>query len=303
MPLRLIDNPRKVRTLTDDMESLYWSLLYGALRFVKHDNSVVLLGKNDFFSSVDEPLVDEEDDEVKVGALAKREWLRDGSRLASVKWSSDPFSEFMQDVTKIWARFYRHVDTDDSKDFGDSIVDPDEWDKFCIKLSKTNWFVKKIDKALAKYSSGWKDDMVQDQFPKKTAEEVRALLDDIQATKRNASRMSIDPRSRKAGMPGHSVRKTESRMQVDPRTSLLKRRFSIMHDGEPSDLAIPGSSDPAPSAKNPRLAQDGPASSSGSMPSRRWTGYVCIAPLVVQPAVSTSVDTDSSGRELSKRQT
>ncbi|GJE92050.1 hypothetical protein PsYK624_082030 [Phanerochaete sordida] len=275
MPIRLMNDPRGVHTLIDDMESLYWSLLYGALHFVKHENPNILLGKNDFFGLCDGH---EDDETTKMGAMAKREWLRNLGRVKSVKWASGPFSEFMQKVTKLWARFYRHIDTEAANDFGDAL-DPLDWQRFRAKLSGTGWFIKKINKALAKYPSGWKDDTVPDQFPKRSAKDVRDVREDLRTSRRTASLMSIDPKSRIAVAPGQSPRGSQSNMQVDLRTSVLKRKVGTIQDDEHTNIAVPSSSDLAPPPKAARMAEGLSGLGSGKKSFGRSANFVRIIPL------------------------
>ena len=48
MSVALLKNPRKVHTLADDLESLFWALVYLALHFVAHSDGKILINNSVF---------------------------------------------------------------------------------------------------------------------------------------------------------------------------------------------------------------------------------------------------------------
>ncbi|GJE92028.1 hypothetical protein PsYK624_081810 [Phanerochaete sordida] len=259
MPLRLIDDPHKVHELVDDLESLYWSLLHGSLRFVKHNDQFALLD-DDFFSSAKVKTKRWNGIRVKkMGAPDKRQFLTDG--LGDLEWDSTHFTTFMREWTDLWACFYRLRDSR-AADHEDNFVDQTEWDSIYDKLSDPARLIRRIQKLLAGHPSGWVDrDIVSDQLQKMSRDDIAAVQRAIPPVSDiGTSRMSVDPISRMASARFDNLR---TRSLMDIVSSTKRQRGATGAARAPLDPAVcsaitskqnPDSTTEARPAKAPRTS-------------------------------------------------
>ncbi|GJE92033.1 hypothetical protein PsYK624_081860 [Phanerochaete sordida] len=229
MPLRLIDDPRKNPELIDTLESLFWSLLYGALHFVSHDQLLMLFGEGDLFGLAPTTF---DDISLKKEATYKRRDLLNG-RLERVQWMSDHFTEFMHNLCGIWRRYYLQHDAVAAK----VLKDESELTQLHSKLSDGQWLIDQITRAIELDCEGWPlDDIVSDQFPKLTPREVDTLKNAVRTSHNNVSHMSIDQRTELVAMPTrYDTQRTDLQMVLDTLTC-AKRSHSTMQGSDDEEL-------------------------------------------------------------------
>ncbi|GJE92019.1 hypothetical protein PsYK624_081720 [Phanerochaete sordida] len=229
LPIRVMNDRQTVHDTVDDLESLYWSLLFGALRFVKHDNPFILFGNRDFFSSATGSIPVRQN-----GASnfinAKRGFLS-GERLANVRWQSPNFQRFMEELTDDWACYYRLLDakTDCHED---QLVPSHQWISVRQKLSSPQSLIDRIDEALALPADGWADgDVVSNQLKKIPEKDIPVIETAISAADLDGSHMSVDPISGMAQMAARRLEDPHSQSLMNFVTSHLKRQRSIADIG------------------------------------------------------------------------
>ncbi|GJE92032.1 hypothetical protein PsYK624_081850 [Phanerochaete sordida] len=225
LPIRLMNDRQTIHDTVDDLESLYWSLLFGAFRFVEHDNPFILFGNRDFFSSATGSIPVRQNG-VSNFINAKRGFLS-GERLANVRWQSPNFQRFMEELTDDWACYYRLLDakTDCHED---QLVPSDQWKSVRQKLSSPQSLIDRIDEALALPADGWADgDIVSNQLKKIPEKDIPVIETAISAADLDRSHMSVDPLSGMAQMAARRLEDPHSQSLMNFVTSQLKRRRSI----------------------------------------------------------------------------
>ncbi|GJE92013.1 hypothetical protein PsYK624_081660 [Phanerochaete sordida] len=233
MPIRVMNDRQTVRQTVDDLESLYWSLLFGSLRFVKHNSPFTLFGDRDFFSSPT-GCIPLDQSRFPIFINAKQGFLS-GERLTNVRWQSSNFQEFMQELTDEWARYYRLWDAERAFHQDDAVCS-DEWNAISLKMNNAQWLIDKIDETLEKPSSGWMPgDIGPNQFEKLPAKDIPVLQDVLtSASTLDASHMSVDPASGMRSMAPHRF--------ADPRSqSLMDLAMSSMNPAKSSMNVAPSS--------------------------------------------------------------
>lgn len=227
MSLRLIDNPRKRHELIDDLESLFWSLLYGALHFVKHNKPLMLTGDGDFFNQVSKVIDHPEGEppELRMEAQAKRFKLLSGA-FEEVRWVSDNLTNFMHDLCRTWRVFYVEHYTP----LGKGIRDTVRYDRLRADLSNPGWLISEMTRAINRDAAGWRTDMVADQFPAIPAKNVPSLHAAVRTGNFDSSHMAVVSKTNPPKMSGHlPVPDPASQMLVDLATSIafsMKRAHS-----------------------------------------------------------------------------
>ena len=153
--IRLLQRPEKKHELTDDLESLYWVLIYGALHFCAHEKPNFLTG-NDIFSEAREII--DEGRARRWGGWSKRDVLFDFA-LVRFPFACKPLRDLISVLSADWRRYYATPE----KKPGYGVEDP-------------SWWTKVLDAALTQ--EGWPEgDFVEDQFPPRTSQEVQKILD------------------------------------------------------------------------------------------------------------------------------
>ena len=101
MSTRLLIDPRLRHTITDDLESHYFVLMWTALHWVKHDQSAGLINMEYIFDQQRLWL----DGTVRGGEGKDRMYWNKRSKLHSVEFTCKPFNKLFWDLWMLFARF------------------------------------------------------------------------------------------------------------------------------------------------------------------------------------------------------
>lgn len=167
MSIQLMKDPIRIPELIDDLESWFWSLVYIAVVYLKHDKDCILLKGGDFFSAQLENI--EADMTISTtGHHMKKYYLEE--KLETITFDSAPFTDFFRQLVDTWKDFYNHLyRTERSKD-------PVGMAKVRGELSDPQWMINEIDKALRR--PGWLDDDIKVKLPEALTTADESVLED-----------------------------------------------------------------------------------------------------------------------------
>lgn len=145
-------------TILDDMESVFWVLLFGALHHLMYQNKVLDMNMFDDWKLHEIPGMPP----VEQGGFQKYSALHDHS-IDSLKFQSTPLNDLVCDLADDWTTLYSlensHIDwvRKYSEDKRESLKNP-------------MYTIEKFDVALARQDWPKDPDRVADQFPRKSAD-------------------------------------------------------------------------------------------------------------------------------------
>ena len=161
MSIAMLKDPLKGHTILDDMESMFWSMLYGAIRYIAGD---ITLSLEPFFQQ-------------QIETINGRLYLVGGDskllllvvhKLINLPFLCGPLRELISQLAVIWGNYYRAFH--EKQAFGTEEYQA-EYDRQYQLLSKPSFWIAKFDAALAK--EGWlPDDVIQDRYPPKPSKQV-----------------------------------------------------------------------------------------------------------------------------------
>lgn len=195
MSIDLLDRSRRTHQLLDDLQSLFWVLVYVALHHCKHGNSYFLVGCK-LFDERDESL--EADGPAHIGGSTKEKVLR-RKQLQDISFVCEPLKRLITDLASAWAE-YQHFQSEETTYAREAV----------LKVSSPSWLRERLQEALDE--KGWKDDdFVPDQFPPRTKNDVHRYMD-VEAARRNDRRQG-------SSRPTHTVEE-ELRLRLKPRARI-----------------------------------------------------------------------------------
>lgn len=164
MSIDLLNNPAKVHALIDDLESVYWVLLYGALHFFSHGNPTILLATN-FFD--DHAVRADRDGNLQdVGGKSKLDLLLNET-FKDFPFDCRPLRELVTKLSASWGEYYVTLQMAKFSDFGRSL-----YDQVHARMSDVSYWIDIFTEALK--SPDWEpNDAVADKFPARTSLQSR----------------------------------------------------------------------------------------------------------------------------------
>ena len=176
MSIDLLDRSRTTHQLLDDLQSLFWVLVYIALHHCKHNNDYFLIGNKLFDERTEDLGVD---GPVYNGGMVKEKVLKQ-RQLENFSFVCVPLQRLITDLASAWSR-YRHYcylkETAEAKEATSTVGNP-------------TWLRERLDAALNEEE--WEDsDFVSDQFPPRTQNDVNRYMD-IAAARQNDRRLEGD---------------------------------------------------------------------------------------------------------------
>ena len=167
MSVELLLCERTDHQLIDDLEALFWVLIYIALHHCKHGNRTILSDGNIFDGRVTR--IREETGEVYVeGGRAKRALL---DNLLDFPFACQPLKGVSKELSSLWSQY--HLYRSMARQIPEEVA---RMEKARKNLANPTWLAGKLAKALEQ--AGWlPDDFVPDQFPRKTQHEVHSHLE------------------------------------------------------------------------------------------------------------------------------
>ena len=227
MSIALLKNPRKVHKLEDDLESLFWALVYLALHFVVHSDENVLLNNSVFGPGRER---------VFSGEVTKNDASGKTALLVNDVLNDFPFrcKPFQQLISR-FALCLHSVYGLEHLARGKSSAARSAYEEAKQQASDPDWWIAGFEEALA--ADGWlDDDMVDDMFPPLSSVETQNEVDFIATTLYDSSHITA---TRVHSLPPVSL---ESRIQDAEATRDIEapQAAEITQDGrEPHDTNPP----------------------------------------------------------------
>lgn len=167
MALSLLHNQTKESELIDDLESVFWVLLYTALHHVKQtDLAAILDYEHSGFDCGNELLV--RGKALKTSAIARANAIS-REHLAKLSFLCPPFHKFVLGLATEWCAYYSLYDS--VATFPDDEHMRTRYEAARDRLSSPMWLLAKINETLL-VTDGWlDDDFVADQIPQKTEQQ------------------------------------------------------------------------------------------------------------------------------------
>lgn len=181
--MELLADPDKPHLLIDDLQSVYWALVYGGLHFVEHLDRNFLIG-NDIFNSWKESSAG---NAVRVtGGDLKLSTLLTGG-LERLSFVCEPFGQLIRDLSQLWRKYVVSVTfANDTHNQQSSDLELHE------QLSSPEWLASKLDDAINRNVEKWlRHDIVPDQFPPMTANDRRRHINQLITNTFDQSHLAI----------------------------------------------------------------------------------------------------------------
>ena len=160
-------DPRREHLLIDDLEALFWVLVFFALHYCKHGNQNILNEGKVFDQS--QTRVDDDNEIYTDGGLEKASLLTT-YRLTDFPFASQPLKNLITELSGNWANYQARRILASRKPEDAEILEILRTELGCPAL-----LAEKLRVALKK--PGWlPDDVVADQFPRVTRHEAKSRL-------------------------------------------------------------------------------------------------------------------------------
>jgi len=154
MSTRLLSSPGKPHELCDDLESLWFVLLYESLHFVKH-NKPNGIDMRSLFDS-------ESKSTTHVGGLGKRDLYSSNGALMTrvLKFDSKPFTNLVRQIYRLFKSLHRYYVTQDDEEEPDGPVS-----QIVRKLENCGEIERLLKEALDSEEWPVSCDKAKDQYP------------------------------------------------------------------------------------------------------------------------------------------
>jgi len=156
MSTRLLSTPGKVHELSDDLESLWFVLLFEGLHFVKHNEPVGISMAN-IFDNLTVCLKTG----THIGGLGKRDMYHTGVLMARVlQFDSKPFTALIRQIYRLFKSLDTHYTAHDNEE-----IPSDSIQENVRKLESCTEIERLLKEALDSEDWPVSCDKVEDQFP------------------------------------------------------------------------------------------------------------------------------------------
>lgn len=170
MGIELLEGKRTDHQPIDDIEAVFWVLVYAVLRHCQHQNPHFLNGNTLFDQSHNH--ISPDSQVFSLGGEAKRNWLS-SIRVVSVPFDCPPLNELITDLSSQWGLYdARRQIAKLSAGASDQLT----YQEWRTDLANPDWSIQKLENALAQ--PGWlPDDFVVDQFTRRTTHQAHLMVD------------------------------------------------------------------------------------------------------------------------------
>ena len=133
MAMDLLTGDRAEHALIDDLEAIYWVLIYCALHYCKHGSPHFLAGSDLFDQTADDITQDYE--VIARGGERKREYLS-RNKLGKVSFEFSPLQAFARELNVKWAMHISH------KALAERQSAAEEYRRSCAELGNPDWWLE-----------------------------------------------------------------------------------------------------------------------------------------------------------------
>ena len=170
MSIAMLEDPFKTHDILDDLESIFWSILYGA---IKYFSGTVTFDMKAFFSQSEIEI----NGRLHVVGGGMKKGLLESTSLTNIPFDCAPLRELISHLSRVWRKYYRaRVDVSEAPSNEEA---RQEYETQREKLSKPAFWLDIFDQLL-KRSDWLAADTIADRYPpkpaKKHCEEVREQL-------------------------------------------------------------------------------------------------------------------------------
>lgn len=183
MSILLLRNPKKQQDILDDIESVFWVIVYVAAKYFEGDIQLDMT----VFDQRENCMID---GEVHPVGGRKVHWLLFRS-LEQLRFTCEPLGELIRDLAHEWGRFYLlHWMFDETED---SRV---AFERKQDELSKPSFWIAKFDIALRK--SNWEAaDTIPDRYPRRSWQQALRIQQPSTISGREAALSMLSSASQK----------------------------------------------------------------------------------------------------------
>lgn len=223
MSIALLKSPLKIHELADDLESLFWSLVFAGLHYVAHGDRSFLVHNHPFDAgphAISCPSIP------VPGSHTGRYRILTESLLKNFPFRSSRFKAVINSLCDTWRNWYI-MNIMDSE-----FVLPEALDKARRRVTSPAWLMTLLEEARSD-SEGWvAQDIVADQFPPLTLREEKTLLAQELTATFDTSHLPKSVRSRTTGPTSTRLTQSFLKMEMVPSTSIVpaKRLEEISDD-------------------------------------------------------------------------
>lgn len=158
-------------TLLDDLQSVFWNLLWQALRYCKHSARFFLRAGDNFFDHFTVTM--QGDGQIRfVGGGKKQAALRNPD-LHKLPFEAAPLRELISFIASKWRRYYHlseMLDESDSANVGPMLAELER------DLGDPAWLAAQFERAAnTKPGARWPKDIVPNQFPQQTKSQAHRM--------------------------------------------------------------------------------------------------------------------------------
>lgn len=237
MSIHLLENPDRRHDILDDLESVFWLLLYGSLHFLKHEArhfSMKLFDKEDIEFQ-------DTDNEPRVTGGGKKRIFLDKCEFEELKFHSNPLNDLVCQLAEDFHTIYRYERSKRPRERKEA------QDK-CNLLRDVSTSIEKFERALE--CDDWPEDKdrTRDQFPRKTEKQVacanhhaqvssygsqslsRHNVTMLTSTSIQSRSMTSDPRSISRSIPMRPLEQP----RIHPGLHHIFQRDALVGSGSPS---------------------------------------------------------------------
>ena len=182
MSIALLKDPQKAHEIADDLEALFWALVFFGLHFVSHQDRNILLN-NTAFGSTNERVYA---GQIIGGDELGKAKLLSGRTLRDFPFQCRPFSRLITCLTRFMNRVLcmGGLDPDDMDESTRATYDKEK-----RQIADPDWWIDQFQGALT--DQGWEeDDIVDDIFPPKSTNQTRKELDALACSQYDSSHVT-----------------------------------------------------------------------------------------------------------------